>query len=346
MFKFIFYPLLLSLLVFAYTLFVPLQSTQEKVFLISKHFSIESDLINQEIDGYYIIDRKECGYFSTNHGMATFFQCDDDQYIIANIYGYCLFDKVGETITFFSPLEEKICQISNPGYPFLLKEIPYIYVTKTNGMGFALYNLSGKMIYQQEFNSVITSLSADKDVNTLVSTLDGKSYLININGEITFSIENHSQIKMAKSNAIEINGNNFAVCSGLKPEIIEIFDKNTKSKLKKIETNNHFPYQIFMEFQHNRLYYEDKYSISSIHLKSFKLNKFDFKGELLDITFSNNGNLLLLSEENNITYLYLYTINGLKIYFNEFEESIDNIAFVDDYSFYFRLNRSIVKISC
>ena len=168
-----------------YTLLFPVKTTHNILYGINNYFDTKSELSELNIDGYYTSDNKECGYFSTIYGMVSSYSAGENEYVIANQFGYVTFSKVGNKIDFYSPGGKKYSTIENFGYPYLLENYPYVFILKTNGCGFSQYNITGELIKDNiSFNSMITSISSDKESNTLISTVDGKVYYYDIDGAL------------------------------------------------------------------------------------------------------------------------------------------------------------------
>jgi len=54
---------------------------------------------------------------------------------------------------------------------------------------------------------------------------------------------------------------------------------------------------------------------------------------------------LILSSLDNIYYLTMYATNSTIIFYKEFNKKIENINFINDYSFYFRMENFIVTMA-
>jgi len=343
-----------------YTLLFPVKLYNTRVFLISQIIDITSTLAkNQEdgdVDGYYII-KNECGFFKfdfDNEGKGRVINkviLDENKRVEANKYFYAMYDKVGNKISLFLPNGAKIKDIQTPSYPYIIDDIQKVYFIKTNGSGFSTYNIEGeKMFSDVDYSSFITSITADYLGYTLVSNMDGKSFLYTEDGEVMFENRidsNSSKYIYTKGNAIDKEGKYMATCSGIEPEYIEIFQKRTGNRVTKIETKTNFRYRPIMEFKKNKLYYEGENRIEYYDIVNKKNGKgLDFTGELKEINFSNDGSILVLSRDDKASYLSIYSESGLKYFHKEFSKiDVDNVRFVDKKSFYFRMDNKIIKMT-
>ena len=158
-----------------------------------------------------------------------------------------------------------------------------------------------------------------------------------------------SKYNYTKGNAIDKDGKYMAICFGIEPEYIEIFQKRTGNRVAKIKTETNFRYRPIMEFKKNRLYYEGENKIEYYDIISKKNSIQDkkglnFKGELQEINFSNDGSILVLSKDDKTSYLSLYSESGLRYFYKEFSKIVDNVRFIDKKSFYFRMDNRIIKM--
>lgn len=334
------------LFILLYTLIVPVKLYKREIFVYKNHFNIRSEFKKGEIDGYFFND-KECGYFSSNNGMVSYYNTGEDEYIQANKKGFIVYKKYGNNFSLYTPEGKKIKDIGSFAYPYFSGENPIFYTIKTNGTGFSIYSINGeKIVNEINYNSIITSISTDRFLNTLVSTLDGKTYLYSIQGELLIVTDSSdSRINFVKTNSISEDGDYFAICAGIDPELIEIYQKKSETRIKKIDTNNNFNRRIFLEFNNNKLYYESKNSLEYYNILKKKFGSYLFKGELNDVKFDKKGNILILSSFNNIYYLTMYSPNSTIIFYKEFNKKIENIDFIDDYNIYFRFENFIVTMS-
>ena len=112
---------------------------------------------------------------------------------------YVKYGKVGEKLLLYAPGATLIKDIDSYTYPYIPENSPIFFGIKTNGSGFFTYNMQGDLLFSADYTSIITSISVDRYANTLISLLDGKSYLYSPKKEILFSADssdNASKIKL------------------------------------------------------------------------------------------------------------------------------------------------------
>ncbi len=332
--------------IFCYTLMVPVKLYKRVAFTIANYFNIKGELKEADIDGYFF-NEKECGYFSSQQGMVSYYNVGDEEFIQANRAGFIVYKKYGNLLNLYSPTGNKIKEIESFGYPYFSKEFPIFYTIKTNATGFSVYSINGdKLLDEINYNSIITSISTDKFLNTLVSTVEGKTDLYSIKKELLFSTESkESKINFVKTNIIEENSEYLAICAGIDPELIEIYNKNSQTLIKSIKTNNNYNRRIFLEFNNNKLYYESNSTLCYYDIKRKKTGNFVFNGELNEVKFDNNGNILIASSIKDRHYLIMYAPNSTILFYKEFNKKIENINFINEYSFYFRMENFIITMS-
>lgn len=330
------------------TLFFPAKIYRKDVYNPVSYFNINRVSDTQNIEGYFN-NRNECGYFNFRNGLVHRYKGSEDEYVVANKFFYVTYKKVGDTLSLYSPLGVKIKDIQSFAYPYVPNDNPVFYAVKTNGSGFFSYNIQGDLLNAVDYTSIISSISTDKYANTLVSLLDGETFLYSPKSEVLFTTDsgdNDSKIVIAKSNAIDLEGSYIAVCSGIEPEYVEIYQKKTNGTVKKIKTDTNFRYSSILKFDSDRLYYEGENSLKYYDLKKGRLGTMELRGEIIDLQFDQLGNAITLTNEDNLYCINVFSPNGKKKFYKEFVDTIDNIKVLQDNSFYFRLNDIIVKFSC
>lgn len=341
--------LVLFILIFLiYFILSPVVVRNKEIYYLDNFFNISEELHQipvESFDGYFY-DKNECGYFSVDRGIGFFNKVDAPEIILANKYYYLIYEKVGESVQIFTPLGEKISEISTYGYPYITGDFPLFYVLKTNGLGFTMYSMKGEpMIKDVSYTSLISSINTDNEYNTLVSTIDGKSYLYDSKGEMGFKNEyNGARIIISKSNALQMHGNYLAICSGLDPESIEIFTKDTGTRIIKFNTGSFFNYENFMEFQNNRIYFESKDGVKYYDVQKYTDGNIKIKGKMKEISFDTKGNIIVASFEKDIYYLTIYNPNGIKKFYREFSNVVTDLKFIDEKTFYFKIDDIICKM--
>ena len=342
-----FYIFVIFIIIFAsYFIFIPIKINKTNIYYIDKYFSIEKKA-NHDIkpDGYFYSDR-ECGYFSIDNGITNYVKAVDDQNIIANSYFYIIFNKIGEFIDIFLPSGKKSASIKTDGYPYIANEYPVFIVLKPNCMSFSVYNINGNVLIKDiNLNSIITSISIDNKLNLLISTIEGITYFYSSAGKLINEFYNEdSKIKITKSNVFSNSGEYFAICSGIYPEFIEIYKKDTGQRLAKFKTKTNFRNNILMRFFKNKLYYEGTGVINYYNFTTNKHNMFKINGNINQMIINNRGDILISTSQDGINYLMLYSSKGNMRYYKEFNYNIDEIRFIDNNIFYFKVDNQIIKV--
>jgi len=345
--KIILYFSLFFIIILLYTFLFPIKLYQKKSFYNESYFSTDNANNTNKIDGYYFYENK-LGYFSIEKGLNKEISFESDQYFQSNLFGYVTYKKIGDTVILFASNGDKIKEIKNYGYPYFPGEYPYFYIIKTNGFGFSAFNFNGdEIIKNNNYTSMITSINYDKNGNTLVSNLDGKTYLYNLKGEILFSTDsegNDSKIMIAKSNALDNEGQYIAICTGIEPEYIEIFQRKTGTRIFSLKNDFNSKYKIFMQFVQSRLYYESGNALKYFDCINKRQGKIELLGELKEVQFDNFGNIITLTEGNEINYIASYSQNGYRNYYKEIKGSVNNLKVFDANCFYYKMNNKIVKV--
>ncbi|HPO49093.1 MAG TPA: hypothetical protein PLO89_02110 [Spirochaetota bacterium] len=329
------------------TLFFPLRVYKKNIYRQSGFININNSSSDANAEGFYS-NRKECGYFSFKGGVSHKFVSAENSFIEANRNFYITYEKVGESISLFNCLGEKIKDIPTFAYPYIPNDNPIFFAIKTNGSGLLAFNFQGEFLYSLDYTSIITSISTDKYSNALVSLLDGRTFLYSPKQEVLFttdSIDNNSKITMTKSNAIDYNGDYIAICSGIDSEYVDIYQKKTNGRIKKIETDTNYRYGSFMKFDSGRLYYQGDKKLKYYDLKKNRESFFDIDGEIIDVQFDDEGNVIALTKENALNLINVFSITGRKKFYKEFSKDIENVRVLPDNSFYFKIDNFIVKFS-
>lgn len=330
-----------------YFLFSPQVVTQSDIFRVEDYLKInEADISVGETDGFFYNDN-ECGFFTINSGLNHYKKAVGDEIILANKYFYLVYKKVGDTIDVFSTRGELISSIKNFGYPYIPEELPIFYVLESNGMGISLYTREGMTLFEGlTFSSLITSVSTDRKINSLISTLDGMTYLYNVDGELVLAKDSdQSRINFVKSSTIDLENSNIAICTGIDPEFVEVFNYVDNNKLLSIKTDMNFRYNIFMKFYDNKLYFESLNGIKFFDLLKPEEGNLAIKGKIKEVKFGPLGNVFVITSEKSYYYLSVFSSKGLKKYYKEFLKPVSNIGFIDDKTFYFKCKDYIVKMA-
>lgn len=330
-----------------YFFVVPRNIYKKNNYYIEKIINIKNDSPKTGNHEGYFYSENECGYFSLNEGITHYKKSENEKFILANNLFYLIYDKSKNLIELFSPKGELISTLVANGYPYIYNNLPIFFIIKNDNRGISLFTNKGEKLFDNvTFTSIITSISLDKNINTLVSTMDGNTYLFSTKGELVFNNEFNydSEIIITKSSTIDYSGENIAVCSGINPEYIEVFRKSDNFKIHKYKTETNFRYNILMQFVKNRLYYEGMQEIKFINIKNKKTGALKIIGEIIEMKFDDSGNILIATRNDDIYYLTIFSFKSRKVFYKEFNESISSFCFLKSDVLYFRCNDNIVKI--
>lgn len=332
----------------AYFILIPKKIYKKNSYIIEDSIDINtgSSAVNEKHEGFFYLEN-ECGYFSFKQGITHYKRCNTDEYILANNLFYIIYNKTESSIKLFTPTGDKVSEIKINGYPYIYNNLPVFYIINNNNRGFSLYSDKCKKIFGDiNFTSLITSISMDKNLDTLVSTIDGRTFLYTSKGEKIFDekFNGNSKIIISKSNTIDFEGDNIAICSGIYPEYIEVFKKKDGTKFISYKTDTNFRYNILLFFVNNRLYFEGVKQIKFINLKNKKTGSIDIKGEINEVKFNESGNILIASNLNDIYYLTIFSPKTKRIFYKEFTSKISNFNFLNKKTIYFKCDDKILKI--
>ncbi len=330
-----------------FTLLFPVKLGNQLTYFVRNIIDTIDSSADFTSDGFYVTD-KEIGYFNIKNSTMVYKQhAKGDDFIAGNALGYALYSKYGDTVRLFTNKGVNISNIKTTGYPHISEKYPIIYSLKSNGFGFSSNLFTGDtLIKEYSSNSMITSISTDKLFNTAVSFSDGKGLLINKDGIVILNTENLlSTINVAKSVAIDDSGTYFSVITGIEPEIISVYNIVSKSIVARYETKSDIRYSPVMRIHNETVYFETNNGIIYFTIKDQVFKSFNYRGELIEFSLSNDGSALILSKDNSFNFLYVYNSRGIIVYRTEFSDVVSNINFIDNDSFYVKLNDTIIIYS-
>ena len=352
--KFVLIFLFLFVMLSIYCFLVPVRVHDADYFEIRRAFSTAMnddstvDKYTGSPNGYYFTDNS-VGYFNTEDGrMAWQYSCPVGEYLTANMYAYITYRENNTSKLIFSNAGRKICSVATTKIPYFADDLPYFYGLQPDGFGFCKYSLNGERLYDDKNgSSMITTIGGNAEGYTIVSDMGGNTTVYSPSGDVVHSTDSlYSQINFAKTSIFSTDNERFAICSGMQPEVMEIFSLKTGTQQRKFETSTNFPHVVMMFMDKDYFYYEGEGSVNRFNLKKNKTDKFGFAGQMCDAKFDKQGNVLILSSEkkaeNDIYYINLYSPTGVKYYYREFNMPVDNLSDFDGSSFYFRLNNNIV----
>ena len=335
---------------FAYTLCFPVQLITRPVYKADSVISTESDMEITYPDAYFVED-DIIAYFSIKNESVTFIEdlsiLNDEyekNYIAGNINGYVKYNKSGTLLQFFSPNGALLSEQRSSGcYPYIIDDSPVVYAIKDGGQTLRSFYFNGEPLLQDYIdNSLICSVSMSENFDTAISYADGDSLLLNKSGEVIFSCEQkESEIKIAKASCYSADSKFFCEISGLFPEILTIYNVDTKAKIAQFKTGSNFRYAPLMKIYNDVVYYETENALELYFINNGEKSSLQFNGELIDFKVNTQNEIILLSEKDSMNYLYIYNSEGVRSFYQESYNSISNLRVYDSETFYFKFDKEI-----
>lgn len=335
---------------FIYTLCFPVQLITRPVYKVDSIISIENDMEITQPDAYFVEDDMIV-YFSIKNETVTFIEDlsifnneYEKSYIAGNGNGYVKYNKSGTLMQFFSPNGTLLSeQRSKECYPYIRDDSPIVYAVKDGGQTVLSFYFNGEpLLHEYANNSLICSVSASENLNTAVSYADGYSQLLNKSGEVIFACEQKEpEIRIAKASCYSADSNYFCEISGLFPEILTIYNVDTKMKIAQFPTGSNFRYAPLMKIYNNIVYYETETTLTLYFITEEKKCSLQFNGELIDFKVNMQNEIMLLSEKDSMNYLYIYNSDGICSFYQESYNSISNLRVYDNETFYFKFDKEI-----
>lgn len=335
---------------FIYTLCFPVQLVTRPVYKVDSVIGTEDNMEITQPDAYFVEDDK-IAYFSIEKEAVTFVEDLSvlgkeykKSYITGNINGFVKYRKDGSLLQFFSPngslLNE---QRGGGGYPYIEDESSVVYAIKDNGRNLSAFYFNGEpMLREYADNSLICSVSVSKNFDTSISYADGYSQLLSKNGEIIFSCEQRKpEIKIAKASCYSSDNKYFCEISGLYPELLTIYDMETKEQIVQTPTGSNSRYMPLMKIYGDTVYYETEKSLEIYSIDKEKKYSLQFNGELVDFKVNMQNEVILLSEKDSMNYLYIYNHDGIRSFYQESYNDISNLRVYNSETFYFKLDKEI-----
>lgn len=335
---------------FAYTLCFPVQLIMRPVYKVDSVISTESDMEITQPDAYFVEDDM-IAYFSIKNEAVTFIEDlsvlnneYEKNYIAGNINGYVKYNKSGTLLQFFSPNGTLLSEQRSTGcYPYIREDSPIVYAVKDGGQTLRSFYFNGEpLLHDYIDNSLICSVSMSEDFDTAVSYADGYSLLLNRSGEVIFSCEQKEpEIKIAKASCYSAQSKYFCEISGLFPEMLTIYNVDTKAKTAQFQTGSNFRYSPLMKIYNDVVYYETENALELYFIDKGKRYSLQFSGELIDFKVNTQNEIILLSEKDSMNYLYVYNSDGVRSFYQESYNSISNLRVYDSETFYFKFDKEI-----
>lgn len=338
---------------FVYTLFSPRKLTKSSIYTMSSSIYIDNPVPSIEPDEY-LIDEEKLVYFSLKQETPTLIDHlnpgdeniieESENKAVGNINGYVKYKKFGNRLEFFSNKGTLLAEIDSSGYPYLSENHPIVYVIKANGYGFSSFFIDGTPVLKEYLtNSLITSISCDKNLNTAISLADGSSLLIDKNGKSLAVLEQkNSKIKISKGSTIDQDSKYFAEISGISPEVFTLYDIQNHSILTQFETNGELRYTPLMKIHNDNVFYESTNKLILFQIKKKRVTQLSFKGEIKEFDVSEMNEIAILSTDKLLNYIYVYKPNGILVYYGDSYTPLSNIRYHDPNTFYFKKDNEII----
>lgn len=324
----------------------PIKISSSKNFNITSVIDLnQNETKNLEPDAF-LWSKIDVIYFSFKNKSFFKYTTNQNSLLSANNLFFVEFNKENSNISIYSNKGVLIKTIQEKALVYIPKDLPIFFLIKSNGKVLSILTMNGDYLLKDiTVDSLITSISIDKNFNTLISTIDGNTILIDKIGKILFKTKNNkSKFSIAKANTISENGKLLAICCGKDPEYIEIYDLKTGKIIKEIKNKKNNLEKIFLQFENRKLYYQNENTLCYYDLKKNKSYVFHTNGIIKDIALKDN-NVLIVTTDGVIDYLYLYSSNNQLLCYKELANPISDINFINSYSFFFKYNDKIIKMS-
>lgn len=334
---------------FAYTLCFPVQLITRPVYKVDSVISTESEMEVTNPDAYFVEDDMIV-YFSIKNESVTFIEDlsilneEEKNYIAGNINGYVRYNKSGTRLQFFSPNGAFLSEQRGSGfYPYVTDDSRVVYAIKDGGQTLQSFYFNGEpQLHDYIDNSLICSVSMSENFDTSISYADGDSLLLDKNGEVIFSCEQKEpEIKIAKASCYSADSKFFCEISGLFPEMLTIYNVDTKAKVAQWQTGNNFRYAPLMKICNDVVYYETENALELYFINNGEKSSLQFSGELIDFKVNQQNEIILLSEKDSMNYLYIYNSDGIRSFYQESYNNISNLRVYDSETFYFKFDKEI-----
>ncbi len=220
------------------------------------------------------------------------------------------YSKVAENFFLKDPKGNLISGFHAFGYPFFDKTGQRLFVIKTDLSGISEITETGDATWEQDFNSVITSVSVSSG-EISVGLLDGSFKIINDKGRIVFAIKpSGSSIQVITGSAASKDGDMFACISGLNPQKILIFKRHNSnySVIYSKELRSDFRREVLMRFFPGGrfLLFEAKGGIGIIDINTETLRFVRVNGKIREFSIlKEEGLIVIASSSRNRSFFEL-----------------------------------------
>ncbi len=333
---------------FIYTLFFPVGLSTRPIYKVDSVIGTEDAMEITQPDAYFV-EHDMIAYFSIEREAMTFIEDlsvlnGEKSYITGNMNGFVKYKKDGTLLQFFSSngtlLNE---QRTKDCYPYIKDDSSVVHAFKDNGRNLSLFYFNGEPMLREYYdNSLICSVSTSEALDTAISYADGHSQLLNRNAQVVFTCEQRKpEIKIAKASCYSPESKYFCEISGLYPELLTIYNIDTKLQVAQFPTGSNSRYAPLMSIHNNTVYYETENALELYSIDTEEKTSLGFQGELVDFKVNMQNEIILLSEKDSMKYLYIYNNNGIRSFYQESYSDISNLRVYDDKTFYFKLDKEI-----
>jgi len=230
------------------------------------------------------------------------------------------YSKVAENFFLKNPKGELISGFHAFGYPFFDETGQRLFVIKTDLSGISEITETGDITWEQDFNSVITSVSVSSG-EISVGLLDGAFKIIDNKGRIVFDVKpSGSSIQVITGSAASKDGDMFACISGLNPQKILIFKKKNSnySVIYSKDINSDFRREVLMRFSPGGrfLIFEAKGGMGIIDINTETTQFIRFNGKIKELSILKEEGLIAAasSSRNRSFFELLKPMNSVFLY--------------------------------
>lgn len=278
------------------------------------------------------LSKNKLVYFDKNYNIFHSIILTKQMIATASSRNYILYQKVGDSFSFYNRKGEKYWEMKNKSYPYLSRNGDRIVFISTDNSFFSIYDGDMNVILKDiSYGPMITDFQFCNYENSfLVSYSNGEVIYFNSNGEIifkkNFNKDYPSEYNYIKSTSISKTGLYVGVIANLYPERLMVFDRSG-NVLNNIETDfNRRKRSNFFIDEKNKLvvdFHGNKVYINSL-TKNETIKELIFQKNIKEILIDSLEKylFLLINFEYGESQLYFFNVNK-KI------DIIDSINFIN-----------------
>lgn len=329
---------------FSFTLLFPIRYSIPRSFILDGVIDINSNyLSSQGISEGFVHDNKSVTFFSLEDNTVTYRYTVENHHLLSNKFGFITYDTVSNISQIYDNKGNLINTIIDSGTPLLFEELPNLYFQKDYFDKLSLYTIDGKKIFDNFiYNFPITSIHSDKYLNTVIGLDNGDISYFDSDGKSIFSksfATNENNI--IKNISLDTDGRYCALNRLGSGNIIEVYDINVRNRLfyQNLDTNE----QTALKFYQNKLYYNNEGNVVGINLHNNERISFSFEGDLIDFKVNNDDSVAIISNSNDMNYMYIYRKNANILYYNEFSDKVSNLSWVSNENLYILFSHYVLN---